>query len=191
MVTSLKRYQACTAALSSPSPAAGQRPPLRLCRRFLDTHRQVSVGSLFLSTWSLCPRFCLCPSRVYFLFLCQVWQLYSGVNGHLLQQDLCHMHTQNPRSCGGPLPTHTSTGDAQTQFYLSLCGIPGSWCAPGLFEPSEHLCWEWGLILKVNLPLLPSYWGFSFALGCGASSHSHSSAYHVTVFFFFFFTLYV
>ena len=97
------------------------------------------------------------------------------------------MHTQNPRSCGGPLPTHTSTGDAQTQFCLSLCGIPGSWCAPGLFEPSEHLCWEWGLILKVNLPLLPSYWGFSFALGCGASSHSHSSAYHVTVFFFFFY----
>ena len=97
------------------------------------------------------------------------------------------MHTQNPCSCGRPLPTHTSTGDAQTQFCLSLCGIPGSWCAPGLFEPSEHLWWEWGLILNVNLPLLPSYWGFSFALGCGESSQSHSSAYHVTVFVFFFF----
>ena len=38
-----------------------------------------------------------------------------------------------------------------------------------LFEPSEHLCLVWGLILNVILPLLPSCWGFSFALGCGIS----------------------
>ena len=36
-----------------------------------------------------------------------------------------------------------------------------------LFEPSEYLWWVWGLILKVILPLLQSFWGFSFALGCG------------------------
>ena len=35
------------------------------------------------------------------------------------------------------------------------------------------------LILNTNLPLLPSYWGFSFALGRGVSPHSHSSAYHL------------
>ena len=34
---------------------------------------------------------------------------------------------------------------------------------------------EWGLILNANSPLLPSCWGFSFALGCGISSHGHPS----------------
>ena len=37
----------------------------------------------------------------------------------------------------------------------------------GLFEPSGHFWWEWGLILNTNSPLLPSYWGFSFAVGIG------------------------
>ena len=36
------------------------------------------------------------------------------------------------------------------------------------------------MILNVNLPFLPSCWGFSFALGHGVSPHSHSSAYHLT-----------
>ena len=58
----------------------------------------------------------------------------------------------------------TSTGDTQTQFCLSLCGVSGSWCIQGLFEPSEYLWWVWGLILNVILPLLPFFWGFSFAL---------------------------
>ena len=39
-----------------------------------------------------------------------------------------------------------------------------------LFEPSEHLWWVWGLILNVMSPLLPSCWGFSFALGRGICS---------------------
>ena len=68
----------------------------------------------------------------------------------------------------------------QTQFCLSLCGVPGSWCTQGLSEPSEHLWQEWGLILNANLPLLPSCWGFSFALGHAVSPHSHSSASHLT-----------
>ena len=34
-----------------------------------------------------------------------------------------------------------------------------------LFESLEHLWWVWGLILNTILPLLPSCWGFSFALG--------------------------
>ena len=74
----------------------------------------------------------------------------------------------------------TSTGDAQTQFCLSLCGVPGSWCTQGMCEPSEHLWWEWGLILNMNSPLLPSCWGFSFAFGLGISLHSHSRAYFLT-----------
>ena len=47
--------------------------------------------------------------------------------------------------------------------WLSLCGVSGPWCA--LFEPSEHLWWVWGLILNAILLLLPSFLGFSFALG--------------------------
>ena len=61
----------------------------------------------------------------------------GGVNGDLLQEGLCHTQvccTQSPCLCGRPLLT--STGDAQTQFCLSLCGVPGSWCTQGLCEPS-------------------------------------------------------
>ena len=120
--------------------------------------------------------------RVYFTILCKFQQLYSRVNGDLLQEGLCHIQgccTQSPCPCGSPLLTRTSTGDTQTQFCLSLCGVPGSWCAQGLFESSECLWQEWGLILNTNLPLLPSCWGFSFALGRGVSPHSRSSAYHL------------
>ena len=70
----------------------------------------------------------------------------------------------------------TFTGDAQTQFCLSLCGIPGSWCTQGLFEPSERLWQKWGLILNANSPLLPSCWAFSFAPGHGLSPYSCSRA---------------
>ena len=113
----------------------------------------------------------MCPPRVYFLVLCKFWQLYGGINGDLLQEGLCHTQVfciQGPCPCGSPLLTCTSTGDTQTQFCLSLCGISGSWCTQGLFEPSECLWWRWSVILNVNSPLLPSCWGFS-ALGRGVS----------------------
>ena len=85
-------------------------------------------------------RFCLCPPRVYFPVLCKFWQLHGGVNGDLLQEGLCHTQVccmQSPCPCGRPLLTHTTTGVAQTQFCLSLCGVPGFWCTQGLFEPSD------------------------------------------------------
>ena len=63
---------------------------------------------------------------------------------------------------------------------VCLCRVPGSWCAQGLFQPSERLWHNWGLVLNASLPLLPPFWGFSFALGCGVSLHSHSSAYCLT-----------
>ena len=43
--------------------------------------------------------------------------------------------------------------------------IQFSWCMQGLFESFEHLWRVWGLILNVISPLLPSCWGFFFALG--------------------------
>ena len=64
---------------------------------------------------------------------------------------------------------HITSGDIRLPFWLSLFGVSGSWYIQGLFEPSEHLWWVWGLILIVVLPLLLSCWGFSFALGCGVS----------------------
>ena len=85
---------------------------------------------------------------------------------HCVTQVCC---TQSPCPCGRPLLTRTSTEDTQTQFWLSLCGFSGSWRAQGLLEPSEHLWQVWGLILNAISPLLPSCWGFSFALGCGVS----------------------
>ena len=74
--------------------------------------------------------------------LCKFWQLYGGLvvtsskRAYAITQVSC---TQSPCPCGSPLLTCTSTGDAQTQFCLSLCGVSGSWRTQGLFEPSEHL----------------------------------------------------
>ena len=153
-----------------------------LCWRLLDTHdksESVSYGVTAPSSWVLVhTRFCLCPPRVCFPVLCTFWQLYGGVNGDPLQEGLCHTQvccTQSPCPCGSPLLTCTSTGGTQTQFCLSLGGVSGSWCTQGLFEPSECLWRVWGLILNAILPLLPSCWGFSFALRCGVSPLSCSS----------------
>ena len=46
-------------------------------------------------------------------------------------------------------------------------GSLGSGVHKVLFEFSEHLWWVWGLILNMISPLLPSCWGFSFALARG------------------------
>ena len=80
--------------------------------------------------------------------------------------------TQSPCPCVRPLLTRTSTGDTQTFKGRSGSVSVGS-LGPGahkvLFEPSETLWRLWGLILNAILPLLPSCWGFSFALGHGVS----------------------
>ena len=170
MATSCKRSHACTATLSTPNPAAGHHrptPPLQTSGHSRASLGQSPVGSLLLSPGSWCTRVCLCPPRVYFPVLCKFWQLYVGVNGDLLQQGLCHTQvccTQSPCPCSRPLLTHISVGDTQTQFWLRLSGISGSWCTQGLFEPSERLWWVGGLILNMILPLLPSCRGFPFAL---------------------------
>ena len=114
----------------------------RLHQRLQDTRRQsgsVSCGVSVPFSGSWCTRFYLCLPRIYFLVICKFWQLYGGVDGYLLQDGLCCTQvccTQSPCPCGSPLLTRTSTGDAQTQFCLSLCGAPGAWCTQGLFESS-------------------------------------------------------
>ena len=152
-----------------------------LCQGLLDTHRQVWV-SLFWGhrSFLLGPgthRFCLCPPRVCLPVLHKFWQLYSGINGNLLQEGLCHVQvycTQSP--CSSPLLTHTFAGYTQVQFCLSLFGISGSWCTQDLFDSSERLWRVWGFILNLISPLLPSCWGFSFALRHGVSPQCHPSA---------------
>ena len=90
--------------------------------------RTVSCGVTVPFSWVLVHKVLLCPPRVYFPVLCKFWQLYNVVNGNLLQKGLCHTQvccTQSLCPRGSPLLTRTSTGDAQTQFCLSLFGLPG------------------------------------------------------------------
>ena len=93
----------------------------------------VSLGLLLLSPGSWCTQGFVCAlQESVFPVLHKFWQLYDGVNGDLLQEGLCHTQvyrTQSPCPCSSPLLTCTSTGDTQTQFWFSLCGVSGSWCA--------------------------------------------------------------
>ena len=92
-----------------------------LCWRFLDTHGQVWVCSL----WGYCSillspgehKVLFMPSKSLFSQSCKFWWLYGGVNGDLLQEGLCHTQvscTQSPCLCDRPLLTQTPTGDTQT-----------------------------------------------------------------------------
>ena len=62
------------------------------------------------------------------------WQLYGEINGNLLQRayaTCCITQvwcTQSPCPCSRPLLT---SGNTQTQFCLSFCGVSGSWCPQG------------------------------------------------------------
>ena len=180
--TSFKRSHAGPATFRAPNPAADhhQPRPLPETTGHIGRSGSVSCGVTTRFSWFLvCIKFCLCPPRVYFPVLCKVWQLYDRVNGDLFSEGLCHTHVccnQGPCPCGSPLLTCTSTGDVQTEFCLSLCGVSGSWCAQGWFESSECLWQVWGLIPKTVSPLLLSCWGFSFALGHWVCPQSLSSA---------------
>ena len=111
ITTSFKRTHAHNATLSAPNPAAGhQRPtaPLETPEHSRPSLCQSLVWSLLFSPGSWCTRFSLCPPRVYFPVLCKFWQLYSRVNGDLLQEGLCHTQvfcTQSFCPCGRPLLT--------------------------------------------------------------------------------------
>ena len=122
------------------------------------------MGSLPLAPGSSCTQGILCALQESVSpVLCKFWQLHGGVNGDLLQEGLCHTQvccTQSPCPLSSPLLTCTSSGDTQTQFCLSLWVLVHT----SMFEPSEYLWKVWGLMLNAISPLLPSYWGFSFAL---------------------------
>ena len=81
--------------------------------------------------------------------------------------------SRSPCPCSRPLLTCTSAGDTQAQFWLSLCGVPGSWWAQVLFEPSECLWQVRGLSLNSISPpyhlagasALPLDVGYLFLVG--------------------------
>ena len=106
----------------------------RLHWRLLDTHRQVWVSLL----WGHCSflrgpgtQGSVCALQGSISQSC-VSSGSSTVGAYAIP--ICCIQSLFP--CGNPLLTYTSTGDAQTQLCLSLCGVPESWCAQGLFEPS-------------------------------------------------------
>ena len=169
-----KMSRARTAVLSAPNPAAGHHQPTPLpgTPGHSGTNLgQSLVGSVLLSPGSWCTQGFVCTlQESVSSVLCKFCRLYGGVNGDLLQEGLCRNQvycTQSPRPYSCPLLTCTSAGDTQTQFCLSLCGGSGSWCTQGLFKPSEHLWWVWGLIVNVILSLLLSCWASPLPLDVG------------------------
>ena len=139
--TSFKMSHACTAALSAPDPAAGHcrsTPPPETPVHSQPSLGQSLVGLLILSPGSWCTQSSVCTLQESVSPVpCKFWQLYGGVNGDLLQGGLCHIqvcYTQSPCPCGRPLLTCTSSGDTQTEFWLSLlCGVLGS-LGPGVHK---------------------------------------------------------
>ena len=124
----------------------------------------VSCGVTAPFSWILVhTSFCLCSPIVCFTI-----HVCSGGSMVGLMVTFSKRAYAIPKSfnfclCRNLLFTHISAGDTQTQLWLSLCGVSGSWCAQGLFEPSEHLWCVWGLILNVILSLLPSFWVWVFS----------------------------
>ena len=140
METSFKRSHACTAIVSAPNPKAGHHrptPPLEA-----PEHSQASLGQ---SLWGHCS-FLLGPGTHKVRSLQEsIFQSCvrssSSIAGLMVTSSkrayaVPISCTQSPCPCGSPLLT--STGDAQTQLCLSLCGVPGSWYPQGLFEPAAR-----------------------------------------------------
>ena len=81
----------------SPCPQPCNRPPPTHAFARTPGHPQASL------LWGHCSfllgpgkQGSVVPPRIYFPVLCKFWQLYSGVNGDLLQEDLLYTHTQSP-----------------------------------------------------------------------------------------------
>ena len=115
--------------IQSPCPCGR---PLLICTSAGDTQIQFLLSLCGVSgSWCAQGFVCALPESVPPV-LCKFWWLYGGINGDLLQEGLCHTQvccTQILWPCSRPLLTRTSAGDTQTQFWLSLCGISGSWFA--------------------------------------------------------------
>ena len=166
------------ALLHSVSPTLQQATANpHLHQRLLDTHRQVWVSLL----WGHCS-FLLGPGVHKFLFVPskslfpQSCVSYDGSIVGLMATSSKRVYAILGSVHPEPLPLRQSTadcpstGDTQTQFWLSLCGVSGSWCIQVLFEPIESLE-DMGFNSKrdftpstilLGLLLCPWMWGISF-----------------------------
>ena len=172
MVTSFKRPHASTATLSAPMLQQATPDP-HLCRRFLDTHGQVWVSLL----WGHCS-FLLGPGahKVLFVPSKSLFPQSCGSSGGSMVR---LMVTSSKRAYAAPrapapaavhcwpIPAFQNT---ERQVQLGLCVV--SWCTQGFVWALQASLVVWGLILNVISPLLPSCWGFSFALRRGVSFFS-------------------
>ena len=135
------RSHTCTPALSAANPAACHCRPTPLPET--PGHSWASLGqsllwSLFVSPGSWCVQGFVCALQESFPQSCVSSAgstATSSKRAYAIPLQVCC--TRSPRS--RPLLTRTSTGDTQTQFWLSLCGVSGSWCTQALLEPSKCL----------------------------------------------------
>ena len=97
------------------------------------------VGSLLFSPGSWCAQGFVCALQEFVSPVqCKFWWLCGGVKVTSSKRGLCHTKVCcNQSPCISNSLLLIPAGDTQTQFWLSLCGVSGSWCAQSLFEPSD------------------------------------------------------
>ena len=159
---------------SVPPPLQQATPVPRDAGASTGKSRTVSCGVTAHFSWVLVHKVLLCPPRVCFPVLCKFRQLYGGFMMTPSKRACARPRSAAPRA-PAPAGVHCRPGPPQeTLRHSSVSVSVGPWVLVPLFGRFEHLWREWGLILNANSPLLPSCWGFSFALGHGVSPHSHS-----------------
>ena len=139
MVTSFKSSHALQHSVPPTLQQAIVDP--RLPQRLLDTHRQVWVSLLWgHCSFLLCPgihKFLFVPSKSLFPQSCVSSGGSGGVSGNIVQRPMPYPSLLHTEFLSLQLSTtdHNSSGDTQTQFCLSLCGVSGFCCTQGVLTP--------------------------------------------------------
>ena len=170
MVISFKRSCACIAALIAPNPAVGHcwllPPPETSGHSQLWGHCSFLLGSgvhkaLFVPFKSLFSQSCVSSGGSLVWLMATSFRRAYATTGMLYPEPLpLWQATADPCLC-------RRHSNPQRQVWLSLCGV--SWCIQGFVWALRASLVGMGLVLNVISPLLPSWWGFSFAFGHGVS----------------------
>ena len=181
MATSFKRSHAHTATFSAFNSAAGHRwptPPPETPGHSQASLGQSLVGSLLLSPMSWCAQVSFVPSKSLF----PQSRVTSGGSVVGLMATSFKRAFSTPRSTAprAPVPSAVQCWPVPPQETLKHSSVSVS---VGSLGPCMHKVWAlWASLADVGLnlntvsTLLPSCWGFSFALGHGESPQSHSSS---------------
>ena len=113
----------------SPCPQTCSRPPLTHAfagDSWTPTGKS-PVGSLFLSPGSWCIPFCCALQESISQSYVSSGSSRVGLMATSSKRIMPYPHPE-PLFLQQITANQTSTGDTQTQFCLSLCGAPGSWC---------------------------------------------------------------